>query len=174
LGLLEELVSNADRITIELATSATDDVRALIDELDEILSGGYMPEQRHGLALDAIFEPHIRFFLARLNGASVGCGGVVLFADFAEVKRMYVRDVVPGHGVAQALLARIEKEARTPDLLCSGWKQERVRQRRSGSINGPGFKPAQHLAPMPQCCRRPSPPAHLCKSSSRRRPRYDT
>jgi putative acetyltransferase len=117
LGLLQELVSNADRITIELATSATDDVRALIDELDEILSGEYMPEQRHGLALDAIFKPHIRFFLARLNGASVGCGGVVLFADFAEVKRMYVRDVVPGHGVAQALLARIEKEARHAGLV---------------------------------------------------------
>jgi putative acetyltransferase len=36
-------------------------------------------------------------------------GGV--FADFAEEKRMYVRDVARGRGVAQALLARIENEA---------------------------------------------------------------
>lgn len=53
----------------------------------------------------------MRFFVARLNGAAVGCGGVALFADFAEVKRMYVRDAARGRGVAQALLARIEREA---------------------------------------------------------------
>src|SRR6516225_11393898 len=85
---------------------------ALIGELDRILAAEYSPEQRHGLALDAIFAPGIRFFLARLNDVAVGCGGVAFFTDFAEVKRMYVRDVARGRGVAQALLARIEKEAR--------------------------------------------------------------
>jgi putative acetyltransferase len=109
---LEELVGSADEITVELVPEATEDVRALIVELEEILSAEYPPEQRHGLALDAIFTPHIRFFLARSKGVAVGCGGVAFFADFAEVKRMYVRDVARGRGVAQALLARIEREAR--------------------------------------------------------------
>ena len=102
----------ADEIAVELVPHATDDVRALIGELDRILSAEYTPEQRHGLALDAIFKPGVRFFLARSNGVAVGCGGVAFSADFAEVKRMYVRQVARGHGVAQALLARIEKEAR--------------------------------------------------------------
>ena len=105
-------MGSADEISVELKPDATDDVRALIAELDRILSAEYMPEQRHGLALDAIFTPDIRFFLARLNGLAVGCGGVAFWSDFAEVKRMYVRDVARGRGVAQALLARIEKEAR--------------------------------------------------------------
>jgi len=104
-------VNSIDKITIELVSYATDDVRALIGELDRILAAEYTPEQRHGLALDAIFARGIRFFLARLNGVAVGCGGVAFFADFAEVKRMYVRDVARGRGVARALLARIEKEA---------------------------------------------------------------
>ena len=108
----EGLVGGADEITVELVPNATDDVRALIGELDGILSAEYTAEQRHGLALDAIFTPDIRFFLARLNGVAVGCGGVAFFADFAEVKRMYVRDVARGRGVAQALLGRIEEEAR--------------------------------------------------------------
>jgi len=108
----EELVSSADEITIELVPAATNDVRALVGELDQILSAEYTLEQRHGLALDAIFAPNIRFFLARLNGAAAGCGGVAFFADFAEVKRMYVREVARGRGVAQLLLARIEQEAR--------------------------------------------------------------
>jgi putative acetyltransferase len=103
-------------IQIELAPSATEDVRALIGELETILAAEYTPEQRHGLAFDALFQPHIRFFLARSGGAAVGCGGVALFADFAEVKRMYVRDAARRQGVAGALLARLEEEARGAGL----------------------------------------------------------
>ena len=99
-------------VDIERITTATDDVRLLIGELDQVLAAEYLPEQRHGLALEALFEPHIRFFLARLNGAAIGCGGMALFDDFAEVKRMYVREPARGRGVAQALLTRIETEAR--------------------------------------------------------------
>jgi putative acetyltransferase len=109
-------MGNDDGITIELAKSATDEVRVLVDELEGVLSAEYPPEQRHGLKLDALFQPHVRFFLARLDGSAVGCGGVALFADFAEVKRMYVRDAARGRGVAQALLKRIEMETRSAGL----------------------------------------------------------
>jgi putative acetyltransferase len=110
-------VDNTDEITVELVPEPTDDVRTLVDELDRILSAEYTPEQRHGLALDAIFKPHIRFFLARSKGAAVGCGGVAFFTDFGELKRMYVRDVARGSGAARALLARIEREAREAGFL---------------------------------------------------------
>lgn len=109
-------VSNADDIAIELTPMATDEVHALISELDRALAAEYSPEQRHGLALDAIFQPNLRFFLARLKGMAVGCGGVALFADFAEVKRMYVREAARRRGVAQALLTRIETTAREAGL----------------------------------------------------------
>ena len=105
-------MDSADQITVELVPAATDDVQILIGELDRILSAEYMPEQRHGLTLEQIFKPDIRLFLARLDDLAAGCGGVAFFADFAEVKRMYVREVARGRGVAQAVLARIEKEAR--------------------------------------------------------------
>lgn len=105
-----------DTITVELAPNATEEVRTLVGELEQVLSAEYLPEQRHGLQIDAIFQPHIRFFLARLGGAAVGCGGVALFPEFAEVKRMYVREKVRGRGTAEALLARIEKEARDAGL----------------------------------------------------------
>ncbi len=102
---------NAD-VLIEVAPTATPEVRSLIDELEAVLSAEYPPEQRHGLLLEAIFQPHVRFFVAKVGGAPVGCGGVAFFPDFAEVKRMYVRDVARGQGVAQAILARIEAEVR--------------------------------------------------------------
>ena len=109
-------MDNSDGVQIEAAPTATEEVRSLVGELETVLSAEYPPEQRHGLALDAIFQPHIRFFLARLRGAAVGCGGVALFSDFAEVKRMYVRDVARGQGVAGAILARIEEEVRDAGL----------------------------------------------------------
>ena len=99
-------------VDIERVATATRDVRELIGELDQVLAAEYLPEQRHGLALEALFQPHIRFFVARLNGAAIGCGGIALFGDFAEVKRMYVRETGRERGVAQALLTRIETEAR--------------------------------------------------------------
>jgi putative acetyltransferase len=109
-------MNDSDTVRIEAAPTATEEVRSLIGELDDVLSAEYLPEQRHGLALDAIFQPHVRFFLARLRGAAVGCGGVALFSDFAEVKRMYVRDAARGQGVADAMLARIEQEVRDAGL----------------------------------------------------------
>lgn len=107
-------------ILIERITVPIDDVRALITELEDTLAAEYPPEQRHGLALDAIFQPHVQFFLARLQGAAVGCAGVALFPDLAELKRMYVRPAARGRGVADALLARIEAATRDTGLarLC--------------------------------------------------------
>ena len=99
-----------DEVLIERVLTATDEVRLLVGELEAVLSAEYPPEQRHGLALDAIFQPHVRFFLARRQGVAVGCGGVALFPDYAEVKRMYVHHTARGQGVADALLARIEQE----------------------------------------------------------------
>ena len=93
-------------------TAPTDNVRQLIGELDAELGALYAPEQRHGLALDAIFQPHIRFFIAVRDGEPLGCGGVALFSDFAEVKRMYVRAHARRTGVADAVMARLIAEAR--------------------------------------------------------------
>jgi putative acetyltransferase len=138
-------MSNSEGVRIEAARAATDEVRELIRELDRVLSAEYPPEQRHGLDLDAIFQPHIRFLMPRLNGEAVGCGGVALFADFAEAKRMYVRDGARRKGVAQALLARIEMETLAAGLavlrLETGVRQERAIRlyMRSGFRRCPAF-----------------------------------
>jgi len=109
-------MSNPATITIQFATTATAEVRGLVGELEAALSAEYPPEQRHGLRLDAIFQPHIRFFVASVDGVAVGCAGIALFEHFAEIKRMYVREAARRRGVAQALLARLETEARAAGL----------------------------------------------------------
>jgi putative acetyltransferase len=103
-------------IRIERVLSITDDVRALIFELDSELAVAYPPEQMHGLTLRSLFEPHVQFFIARLDDVPVGCGGVAFFDGFAEVKRMYVREAARGDGIAQALLAHIEEVTRAAEV----------------------------------------------------------
>jgi putative acetyltransferase len=99
-------------VTIEPVPAPTREVEALLAELDEILGAAYAPEQRHGLSIDRLFQPDIRFYLARLDGEAMACGGVALFAEYAEVKRMYAREPARGRGIGKALLARLEAEAR--------------------------------------------------------------
>jgi putative acetyltransferase len=90
----------------------TPEAAALIAELEEVLGALYGPHQRHGLSIEQVFEPHVRFFVAHRDGAAVGCGAIALFDDYAEVKRMYARKAVRGQGVGRAILSRLETEAR--------------------------------------------------------------
>jgi putative acetyltransferase len=141
-------MKNNDGVRIEVAPTATEEVRSLIGELETILSAEYPPEQRHGLAVHAIFQPHIRFFLARLRGAAVGCGGVALFSEFAEVKRMYVWDVARRQGVADAILARIEEEVRGAGLSLLRLETGSAKSRRYNSTHEPGSGAVRRSAPM--------------------------
>src|SRR5436853_4037870 len=99
-------------IAIEQLFGPTPDAAALIAELDGVLGAVYEPEQRHGLSIAQVFQPNVRFFVARLDGAAVGCGAVALFDGYAEVKRMYTSEAARGRGIGKALLARLESEAR--------------------------------------------------------------
>jgi len=74
----------------EQTDRATDEVRELLAELDEALSG-YLPEQRHALSVDQLFEDNVRFFAARLDGVPVGC---VADLDAAHLPGDAGRDVV--------------------------------------------------------------------------------
>jgi putative acetyltransferase len=97
---------------IERVVEATPEVYDLIGELNGVLGAAYEAHQRHGLSIAQMFEPHVQFFLARLDGLAVGCGGVAMFDHYAEVKRMYTRPVARDQGIAKAVLRRIEDEAR--------------------------------------------------------------
>jgi GNAT superfamily N-acetyltransferase len=140
-------------VEIEQISAPVADIRALIEELEQELSANYPPEQRHGLALDAIFQPHIRFFIARINGSAVGCGGVAFFADFAELKRMYVRPESRGRGVADAIIARLAAEATSAGLrtlrLETGTQQSAAIRfyRRCGFEECVAFEPYASMPP---------------------------
>jgi putative acetyltransferase len=88
------------------------EVAALIAELDAYQDTLYPPESRHQLDMASLKQSNVLFAVARDDaGHAVGCGAVVLCAEFGELKRMYVSPRVRGQGVAKKLLAALESQA---------------------------------------------------------------
>lgn len=97
-------------ITFESADQP--EVIALIAELDAYQDGLYPPESRHALDLASLTQPNVLFAVARDQaGQAVGCGAIVLSAEFGELKRLFVSPAARGQGLARRLMERLEAEA---------------------------------------------------------------
>src|SRR6202040_3626934 len=134
-------------ISIERVIQATPDVHDLIGELNDVLNAAYEPDQRPGLSIEQLVEPNMHFFLARLENLAVGCGGVALFDDYAEVKRMYTRPAARGRGVAKALLYRIEDEARGANKSVLRLETGTYQKEAIGLYEHMGFRPRGPFGP---------------------------
>jgi putative acetyltransferase len=99
------------------------DVIALIADLDAYQDTLYPPESRHALDLASLKHPNVLFAVARdSEGLAIGCGAIVLYAEFGELKRMYVSPRGRGQGVAKKLIALLESLA--TDVGCKLLKLE--------------------------------------------------
>jgi putative acetyltransferase len=103
---------DAMAVAIERATAPDAEIVELLAALDADLSGPYAPDQHHALSVEKLFQPDIRFFVVRRDQEAVACGGIGFYAGYAELKRMYAKPEARGSGIAAALLARLEAEAR--------------------------------------------------------------
>jgi GNAT superfamily N-acetyltransferase len=90
---------------IALESPDSPDATALIAELDDVLIPLYAPESRHGYSVAKLLAEDIAFFVMRQDGMPAGCGGLKLVgAEYAEVKRMYVRPQFRGLGLGKLML----------------------------------------------------------------------
>jgi putative acetyltransferase len=98
--------------------AAAEDIRSrdseqLIKELSTELAALYeVADGSAGFNPADVEVPRAAFVIARLEGHAVGCGALRPLDDTtAEVKRMYTRGDYRRKGVAQAILAEIERLA---------------------------------------------------------------
>ncbi len=100
-------MTGGEPLEIVIAREPADapDASALVIELEEHLAGRYPAESRHGYSVAKLLEERVEFFVARVDGAPAGCGGVQLVdTQYGEVKRMWVRPQFRGLGVGRAVL----------------------------------------------------------------------
>jgi putative acetyltransferase len=135
------------RIVIERAIEPTPEICDLVEELNDVLGAAYEAHQRHGLSIEQLFQPNVRFFLARLDGSAVGCGGVGIFGEYAEVKRMHTRPAARGRGVAKAILGRIEDEARGAGKFVLRLETGSSQREAIGLYERMGFRPRGPFGP---------------------------
>jgi hypothetical protein len=101
-----------------LITAAAEDVRsadatALLNELTAELAALYeTSDGSAGFSPEQIEVPRAAFIVARIDGEPVGCGALrPIDASSVEVKRMYTRPAYRRLGVAQAILAEMDRLA---------------------------------------------------------------
>ena len=89
------------------------DALTLIDELETHLASLYPAASRHGFSPERLVAEAVPFFVLRVGGQPVGCGGIKLFGrEYGELKRMYVRPKYRGHGFGKLILDHLAQFAR--------------------------------------------------------------
>jgi len=100
-------------LTIVAARPDSPEAMELLAELDSALfEYPYPPESRHAFSVEQLLRESVAFFVASYDGQLAACGGVKLFADYGEVKRMFVRPQFRGKGLGKAILNRLAAHAR--------------------------------------------------------------
>lgn len=100
-------------VRIDQERPDSSDARALIEELDGVLEALYPSESRHGYSVAKLLDEGVEFFVLRVDEAPVACGGLLLVgAEYAELKRMYVRPEYRGRGFGERLIDHLADHAR--------------------------------------------------------------
>ena len=101
-------------ITIREVHPDAPDAVQLIGELDDhLLAHPYPPQSRHAFSVDKLLRERVVFFVTYFEGQPAGCGGIKMFEDYGEVKRMFVRPVHRGRGLGKAMLNRLAEYAQS-------------------------------------------------------------
>lgn len=118
IGFGESHKTMTSNITIKQESPDSADAMQLIGELQAGLNQLHYPEKsRHGYSVEKLLREGVAFFVARIDDAPAGCGGVQCFGtDYAEVKRMFVRRQYRRLGLAKQILDHLAEFARRKQI----------------------------------------------------------
>ena len=104
------------KVTTRIASPHEPGATALLAASHAYLQSLYPPEDNYFLPIDALAEPHIRFFVAEQNGQTIGCAALANKGTYGEVKSMFTAPAARGTGTGAALMQSLEAEARAQHL----------------------------------------------------------
>ena len=122
---------------------------SLCKELDATLSNSIGTEKQKGTydkhnQLDFIQD----VFLVYHDGEPVGCGAYKLYDDeTVEIKRIYLKPICRGKGVAKELLRRIEADARIAGFRYAVLETNRILTSATGLYHKMGYKIIDNYPP---------------------------
>ena len=100
-------------VTIEKESPRQPEIIDLLHKSDLYAQSLYPPESNHLVDLETLETSTVSFFVARHEGAIVGCCALVEAGDgTGEIKRMFVDSRARGLKIGRRLLERVEVQAR--------------------------------------------------------------
>ena len=103
-----------EALEIVEARADSDEVQGLFRELDAGLAANYPGGVIHGVKPQAGAERRLTMLVVRLDGVTVGCGGLREHDDgIGEVKRMFVKPAYRARGISRRVLFALEDLARS-------------------------------------------------------------
>ncbi|MFO7756945.1 MAG: GNAT family N-acetyltransferase [Roseovarius sp.] len=103
-------------VTVAPADPGEAGAAALLAASHALMQTLFAPEENFHLDIAALRGPDIRFFAAFDGDTCLGTGALALRDGYGEVKSMFVAENARGRGVADAILRRLEDEARAQGL----------------------------------------------------------
>jgi putative acetyltransferase len=104
-------------VTIAVESPLSEEVRALIAELNAVLLKLTPPEHCYHLSPEEMAADDTTLFVVRESGLPIACGALKRHGRIGEVKRMYTRPSCQGRGLGGRILAEIERLARADGLI---------------------------------------------------------
>lgn len=99
-------------VTIAEEPPRQTEILRLLEMSDAYAASLYPAESNHLVDISALEQPDVSFFVARFDGAIVGCCALVEAGDgTAEIRRMFVDPQARGLKVGKRLLQAIEQRA---------------------------------------------------------------
>ncbi|MCV0427766.1 MAG: GNAT family N-acetyltransferase [Roseibium sp.] len=98
---------------IAVESPLTDDMRAMIDELNAVLRSLTPEEANYSMTAEEMVGPETTLIVARVDGKAAACGAFHRHEDgIGELKRFYARPDFRGMGLARRILDQITALAR--------------------------------------------------------------
>ena len=99
-----------DLLRLETGSPHDPQVGALFALSDAYAAALYPAESNHLVDPAMLAQPHVIFCVARQGDQVVGCGASVLYAGYAEIKRMFVREEARGLALGERILGFLEAQ----------------------------------------------------------------
>ena len=111
-GVDEARQAQTPAAVIALESPGQPEARGLLRQSDAYHAELYPAESNHLIAAAELERANVRFLVARIDGAAVGCGALLIGSDgVAEIKRMFVAPAARRRRLGRALLCALEAEA---------------------------------------------------------------
>ena len=142
---------NTVQVDVGGVESGGDSLLDLEDEPSPEVPAGPVGQEDHGPTVERLVAEGVDFFVVRVDGDAVGCGGILFVDDaygrYGELKRMFVRPESRGLGLGRALLERLVEQARSRDISIVRLETGIHQGAAIGLYEAEGFRPIAPFGP---------------------------